>query len=350
MMRRALILYFGLICCFSSFGQVFEGRVYDKVTMDPIQGAYIYMNGTSIYTVTDSSGVFKLSLEKILNANLVVAHMAYEQVVVINPFDDMPKVFYLEEKKISFDEVHIVADRYSRGTKLSVFKEQFLGQSRAGRSCRIENEEDIIIKYDDDNNLIVAFSANPLVIHNDYLGYTIEFSLSKFEIKYRNGFSIETNNIQQTHFEGTSAYIDLKPYDISVKRRRDEVFRSSSVYFMKQLSNRQLKATNFKILNGFKQIDIDDCFVISEEGGFKSIYILRDMTVTRQYTGEVNAPIFGVVTVLNRGSQSEIVFLTNRILVDEYGNIDKIDKVIYYGDMGKQRVGDTLPLDYNYVK
>ena len=345
-----LILYFGLICCFSSFAQVFEGRVYDKATMEPIQGVYIYLNGTSIYTTTDSSGVFKLSPEKFINASLVIAHIAYEQIVVENPFDEMPEVFYLEEKKVSFDEVHIVADRYSREIKLSVFKEQFLGLSRAGRSCRIENEEDILIRYDTENNSMVAFSANPLIIHNDYLGYTIEFNLIEFEVKFRNGLSIEAINIQQSHFLGTSSYIDLKPYDISVKRRRDDAFRNSSVYFMKQLSNKQLKEGNFKILNGIKQMDIDDCFIISDEDGLKSIYILRGTTVTRQYTAEVDIPVFGVVTVLGRGSQSEIVFLTNRILVDEYGNIDKIDKVIYYGDMGKQRVGDTLPLDYNYIK
>jgi len=326
---------------------VFEGKVYDKSTREPLPGAYVYMNGTSIYTTTDSSGVFKLSIEKFINASLVVAHMAYDQIVVANPFENLPESFYLEEKRISMEEVRIVADRYTKETKLAVFKEQFLGMTRAGKMCRIENEGDIVIKYDPEEKVLTAYSINPLIVHNSYLGYRIEFNLVDFKITYADALSIENHNVVQSYFLGNSSFIDLEPYKVATKRRRDAIYKQSSVYFMKQLVNRDLESANFRILDGMKRIEIDDCFIITDQNGAKSLYI-RPGINDGLHSSEIGRTFRGAISVMGRGSASRIVFLTDRILVDQYGNIDKIGEIIFYGEMGDQRLGDTLPLDYNY--
>jgi hypothetical protein len=43
---------------------------------------------------------------------------------------------------------------------------------------------------------------------------------------------------------------------------------------------------------------------------------------------------------------SGIRFFTNTLLIDQYGNIDKVDKVFFSGFMGKRRAGDMLPMEY----
>ena len=43
---------------------------------------------------------------------------------------------------------------------------------------------------------------------------------------------------------------------------------------------------------------------------------------------------------------SHISFFTNTFLVDQYGNIDQGDKVLFTGVMGWARARDMLPKDY----
>ena len=55
----------------------------------------------------------------------------------------------------------------------------------------------------------------------------------------------------------------------------------------------------------------------------------------------------GVISVLNRNRiQSDIYFMTDSFLVDRYGNIEEIDKILFAGRMGELRAGDMLPIDY----
>ena len=349
MKRYILILYFGLICCFSSFAQLFEGRVYDKATMEPIQGAYVYMNGTSIYTVTDSSGVFKLSLEKFINAHLIISHVSYEQIVIENPYEYIPNVIYLKEAYVSFEEVRVVADQFSRAEKLEAFKSQFLGLTRSGRDCIIGNEEDIIISYNNDEKELRAYSLRPLTIYNNYLGYKVEFNIVDFRISYKEGYSIVNKNVTQVYFLGYSSYIDMKPYDIMVKRRRDEIYEQSPRYFMKQLVNRALEEANFRIFSRYRRVKEDECFLITDKPPVVSVHLLPQIRSSTSREN-INSMVYGNLKVLNKANESEIVFLTDRFLVDEYGNVDKIDKIVYFGYMGEQRFGGMLPLDYKYKK
>ena len=353
MKRFSLLLYLGLICCWTGSAQQirFEGTIYDKSTGEPLQGVYVYMNGTSIYTMTDSSGVFTLSLEKHINASLIIRHMAYEQVVIENPYKQMPGKIYLEEARISFEEVRVVvsADKFSRDEKLYAFKRQFLGLSKSGKGCKIENEEDIIISYDREERALKAYSQKPLIIYNNYLGYRVEFSLVNFKVLYGERDSIAEDDFIKFNFSGYSSFEDMMPYDVVMKRRRDEIYEQSSRYFMKQLVNRALEETNFKMFSRYKRVDADDCFVTIGDSSVKSVHLLSEIKNNRYYEN-ISSEVFGSVTLRNRVNESEIIFLTNRFLVDEYGNVDEIDNIIYLGYMNELRFGGMLPLNYEYSK
>jgi len=346
MKKIILTLYLNFVCLLS-IAQTFEGRVLDSATKGPIAGAYVYMNGTSIHTSTDSNGIFKLTLEKFINTDLVISHVAYEPVVIENPGKGVPKEIYLQEAHIAINEVHVIADQFSRADRLKVFRAQFLGTSRGGQGCVIENEDDIVFEHDSKKMILRAYSKRPLTIYNNYLGYKIEFNLVDFQARYLiAGVPVVFQDIVEAYFLGTSSYIDMKPADNTVKRRRDDVYKSSSLFFMKQFANKELDKTSFKISDGQKRIkDIYEHFLITDEYSVKSVSLNFD-TKANEYSSEVNSEVYGRIFVGSGTSLTEILFLTNKFLVDEYGNVDKINDIVYSGYMGEQRLGDMLPLDY----
>ena len=68
---------------------------------------------------------------------------------------------------------------------MKVFRAQFLGESKAGSSCKIENEKDIVLYYDASNNTLNASSRNPSRIQNKYLDHYANFHPEDFKIEYK---------------------------------------------------------------------------------------------------------------------------------------------------------------------
>lgn len=44
--------------------------------------------------------------------------------------------------------------------------------------------------------------------------------------------------------------------------------------------------------------------------------------------------------------KSRIEFLIPFIYIDSYGNYTDVDKILFSGAMGEQRIGELLPFDY----
>ena len=61
---------------------------------------------------------------------------------------------------------------------MALFRNQFLGTTRAGSKCTIENEDEIYFSYDNDKFVLIAYADKPLIINNPYLGYKVYFDLT----------------------------------------------------------------------------------------------------------------------------------------------------------------------------
>lgn len=364
-----LIIIFVLSCCRINAQIHFTGTIYDKATNVPIPDVYVSFNGTTAYAITDNSGKFELTFSQRLNTQLVFSHIAYHTVIIENPFDDFSEKFYMEQRINTLDNVVIKAnqDPFTREEKMKAFKEQFLGNTRAGRSCMIMNEDDIQLRYNAQTNTLSASSDKPIDIINEYLGYRILITLVDFKIEYSNRnivrqttssvpMSINTirptsppsqgrNDLQnsyvtlnrydilQSSYSIMSFFIDLSPDNERIKGRRDEAYSRSSTFFFSNLANNTLNDNNFKIYKDRSQIDPRLYFTIKDSLSLKIIQLIPVDTRLE-------------IRVLYKNGQSTISFYTNTLIVDQYGNIDKFDKVVFTGLMGQTRVGDILPLDY----
>jgi len=356
----AVILF--LWGCFAS-AQVIKGVVCDETTKKPIANVHVYLDGTSINTVTNASGRFELRPKSEINTQLILQHLLYKTASINNPFRGLPDTLYIEERIYDLTEVTVSADRFTRKQKMKAFREQFLGMSRAARSCTILNEDDIELYFNMQTHTLLASSDNPIVVVNDYLGYKVSFTLIDFRTQYDlSVVSLNNEDVYKSFFAVISSFTDIAPDNGRIKRRRENVYELSSNYFFRCFSNDSLKENRFTLFNKQFPIDHRQYFTTKDTLMQKKISIIPETDINKEMTSssgpkatvtvkglDSGPKLTGVISVLNRNRiQSDIYFMTDSFLVDRYGNIDQIDKILFSesGQMGKLRAGDMLPIDY----
>ena len=342
-MLKIVILFLTIFSCFLSGAQVLTGTVYDETTKKPIPGVVVYLDGTMISTYTDTLGKYKLVPKEKINTKLVFHHVVYDDLVEPDPFGTPSGIYYMKEKINILDEIKIIAEAegYSHAQKMRAFRDQFLGLTKAGSSCQIINEDDITLTYDSKTQKLSASSETPLIIINNYLNYKIMFTLKGFWIQY-NSSKMATANIEKSFYAGYSSFTDLSPEDKKIKRRRRDIYDNSPNYFFKKIATKSLSNTNFKLYNkNFTLTNQSLHFHVKDTLSQTMIKIKPDSNMDVFKTEG-----FTINVMYNERVVSEITFFTDSILVDSYGNINTIDKVLYRGYMGQMRVGDMLPLNY----
>ena len=347
-MRGLILILVACTLCPSLHAQTIEGTVYDTKTKEPIVGVVIYLDGTSIVTTSDINGSFRLVVGSIINTTMVLSHLSYESLIVEKPFEHREKTFYLKEKMNLLEEAKVVADRFSRADKMRVFKEQFLGTSAAGKSCIIVNEEDIVLNYDHATNTLVGFSNNPIIVENRYLAYRVIFDLRRFIVQYSK-MTLQIADATKVLYKGTSSFFDQSPFNIMIAKRREETYLRSSQYFWRNFVAEKPDNTRFKIYNRYRQIDVNEYFIVSDIASQKRVMVIPETNLNKGHHRVLEGTIYGVISVQsNRNYRSEVVFLTNHFFVDQFGNPDPVDHLMFFGDMGDQRLGDMLPMDFVY--
>jgi len=276
----------------SLYAQTVSGTVYDSVTKEPLLGASIYFEGTTIGGITNEQGKFSLYTDITSTSQLVVTYLGYTD-VVLNASGKKPLTIYLVSKEESLDEVVVTATPlFTREQLLMAFRRQFLGTTKAGKSCKILNEETLRLHYNTSKNQLIVSSNEILRVKNPYLGYEIRFRLYDCKISYFRK-SISPFDVKQSYYAGTSFFVDEKKDIRKYKKRRQEVFEGSSTL-------------------GIKKVQLTGPVAILYDNKKRS-------NVRPKYT---------------------------HYTIDGFGNFYPPDALVFSGLMGQQRLGDALPLDY----
>ena len=342
------ILLFFLISTPSLYSQILEGTVYDKQTGEPISQVSVYLSGTSMRTVTDKGGKFILNIEKTINADLIFSHVSYDIIALVNPFDEDLDKIYMIKKDNNLKEIVIeVSEILSREEKLKMFKREFLGNTKAGKACEILNEDDIVLRYNDEEKVLSASSERPILIKNKLLGYEISYEIIDFSVQYAKGLTLSLEPL--TFFmRGHSVFTDMAPNNNKIKRRRKSTYKKTSSFFFLSLVDMAIEQEGFEILNGKEaEVDIYRGLSIKDTLSMRKVSIKPMSSVSyippelRSYTPAAFIHIYNV-----DGGWSNLTFLTETFLVDQYGIPDTIDKLVLSGNFASRRIGDMLPLDY----
>lgn len=331
---RFFLLFCFLIFVNTIYSQNIQGRIIDANTKEPIEGASVYFDNTTIGCISNNIGEFEIPFNESINTPLVISFIGYKKQVVTDYNLETNLKIKLEEELSTLNEVVIDSkDSWSRKKKLEQFKLQFLGFSSNSLSCKIRNEDDIILRYLEADNILVASARRPIKIYNKNLGYEIEYDLQEFEIQYEiSSGSLKINSVSSVFYFGTTFYKSDQENNKILKRRRNAYY-GSMLHFMRSLLYHKLEENKFSLLYEKK--------VVAAEN-FISKYATNDPSIYK-------ARIFKPLTIIyesNVARQSSVIPNQIYFYLDLNGGYSPIEALTFTGEIGLNRFGDTLPLDY----
>ncbi|WP_298493208.1 carboxypeptidase-like regulatory domain-containing protein [uncultured Algibacter sp.] len=331
MTPKSLVVLAFLFLGFKGISQTFNGVVLDALTNKPLETATVYFDNTSIGVITNANGQFSIQYSNALQSPLIISYLGYEKQIIEDYRNVNNVTILLKEAKQTLKEVVINAnDGLTRKQKLRLFRKEFLGFSRFGNSCKILNEDDIIIRYYKKAKKLTAYAKGPIRIQNLALQYLVEYDLTFFEIY----FDKDIYDTKSVRFVGNSFFKNLKS-DIEKKtlKNREKAYSGSRLEFMRALYSEELEDKKYEIFLKNLKVNPWNFFIMDYKNNSKIKKV------------SLNQP---VDIIYNKIEQSTIEFLTPNILIDVYGNFNNVTKIRFTGVMGSQRIGELLPFDYAF--
>lgn len=335
-MKYFVFFFFGF---YSLCAQVTIKGFVTSGNNEPLMGASVYVNGTTIGTTTDDKGYFDIKIPSNINAVLVFSYFGFitEYIKISN--ESYTKNIVLKEDLKELKEVVVNQNKFSRKQMLQLFREQFLGINKAGRNCKILNEEELYFDYDKKSFTFKAYADKPLIIENVFLNYKIQFQLMGFECVFFR-LSIVSDDVTSSLYVGTSFFTEISNDKLFLKRR-DESYEGSSLQFFRNLVSKKWGKDDFLLFEDKFITDPANQFKISrEEGQYK-------VAVTKQPQNLHKKGFIAEFSMLyKKKQQSKIIFFTNTFYVDKFGLYSNYENIYFSGDITKKRVGNMLPSNY----
>lgn len=347
--KIASLLLFALSLHPGTMAQTVSGVVSDNKNL-PIPGVSVYVDGTTLGTITNAHGEFSLVLKSKVNSPLVIRCLGYETLTLQDYHGNRGIKVQLTPKPYQIKEVVVKKDRFSRKQKMRAFRAQFLGNTRAGRSCKIRNENDISLFYNEGCNTLYASSEKPLIIDNSHLGYTITVHLVEFNAVFSRT-SLRNEHLKSSLFLVTSLFEDKGGQNPKFKKRRERSYLGSGLHFFRNLAANKWGETEFLLYNGSHPAIPSQFFTVTDTLDYKKVLIQRNIqlggvTISTK-GGNAAIPFKSTFNLLYRKRrQSQVIFRTNTLYIDKLGLISSPGLVQFGGEIGRKRLGDLLPADY----
>src|SRR6187200_876679 len=252
-MTRFFLLLLCILFIQNSFSQQFyiRGRVTDGETLATLKGASVYINNTTVGTITDDKGDFELGPFQPGRYEVVASYVGYDALLYSAEIKTagIRITFKLEKKEEVLREVLVLSSEL-RKRYLDIFKKYVIGVSVAADHCQIKNIEEVQFASGETKDEIVAYTEKALEIENPELGYTIHFDLIEFY------YNKATNG---AYFFGYTRFVDWGKDEKTKKkwiRKRKQAYEGSTVHFFRSLVNKNLakeRFTVYQLLNTQKE-------------------------------------------------------------------------------------------------
>jgi hypothetical protein len=326
-LKKIILVYFLVIIHFVAYNQVIKGKILDKETGNPVFSAAVYFNGTSVGTLTDVDGNFRLDIMKFGSMPLSISAVGYYSVSLPKFSTTEPNVIYLNPRTFELDEVVVNEKSHARERKnnLMIFRDIFLGTTDNSYFCKISNENDIKFTYSSEKDTLKAFSIKPLLIDNKALGYKITFYLDRFDYNVKDSIFIIEGEIQFKEYPTAN-----KSKGNSFDRKRKSAYLGSRMHFLRTLWFNEIALTGYKLWNS-----------ANDTLGYKNLVSESDLhSKYLKYHGRLG------IYYNPAGEESLMIFLKDSILFDPNGFFEP-NGISWEGAMARQRIGDMLPYDYS---
>jgi hypothetical protein len=207
-----------------------SGVVRDSATNEPLGGASVFCQNTTLGTTCNKQGEFILSL-KPGGYDLIFSYTGYATQTVRVSEGKMMDVIMVKEDK-SIGEV-VIKNSYEVADGLEkygdFFKQHFIGTTPNALTCELLNPQALKFFFYKKSNRLKVLATEPLQIANLALGYQLRYQLDSFVYWY-------STNINT--YRGYCLYTEMDGVD-SVKKiwaaNRANAYRGSKLQFMRSV-------------------------------------------------------------------------------------------------------------------
>lgn len=337
---------------------VVKGKVIDKNTKAPLQGASIFAQNTTLGEASDASGNFSIRLPE-GGYSLAVTYTGYEtESIRIShaSSQDSNLVFELSPKEKALEEVSVaISNEVQDGWQKygGFFSDNFVGQTKFAKQCVIKNPEVLHFYFNKKRNRLKVMAKEPLVVNNFALGYTLKFAIDSFT----NEYNTKTNLfIGYPLFEEMQGTPDQQETWI---KNRAIAYKGSMLQFMRSLYSRTLQEDGFELQFIIKNNNEEIPIPLKNLYGALN-YSKDDSTNTVEFFPNQNE-----VAVIYNNAKPEDAYIEQEapakknfqlstlnfapgesIVIEQNGYYYDQTDIITNGYLGFKKMGDMLPYDY----
>lgn len=226
---------------------VVSGQVMNLDNNQPMQGASVFAENTTIGTTTGADGKFNLYLPP-GGYDLIVSFTGFgteRRRITSSDTQNQNLSFSLKPKEKEMEAVAVIAttevkngwEKYG-----NFFVENFIGKSENSKDCSIKNPEKLHFFFSRKRNRLKVTSEEPILVENRALGYTVHYALDSFTYAY---------NTQVAYYTGNPLFEELTPVNDDQQQvwvsKREKAYRGSILHFMRSLYQKRIEEEGFQV-------------------------------------------------------------------------------------------------------
>lgn len=360
----SLLTFLGLFnFVFAQTGTI-TGLVKDAETGETLPFCNVFINNTTISTVTDMDGEFVLSGLEPGPLELGFSFMGYvaeTRKVTLNPGGNLTVNLSMKPFATELSDVEIKASRDKTWERdLRKFQNLFIGIDDAAAKTQILNPWVIDFPAATEKGAFVAKADLPIEIENRYLGYKITFNLNEF-------FDSPTNY----RIIGAARFEEMKPATDAEKsiwdKNRADVYRKSPMNMFRAILSGNQEREGFYLYGdkagGSASRNMRSDIFANELGNSVVVYKADPLVTPTSPPGQYFINLKGRIEIhyqkgfaqanTYKDAPYPVSWLEvsgGKVKVRGNGMVMNPQDLVFSGDMDRKRISNLLPLDYNSEK
>lgn len=338
--------------------QSITGQIQDSKTSEALPFANVFINNSTIGTVTNANGEFELTIHEPGLYEVVFSYVGYESYRRKVTVSDRPLamgVIKLVPDEVQLNSVEVVSKRDKEWERnLKKFKKVFFGDGKQGNSCVISNAWVLEFSTGRAGEFVAKASA-PIEFTNDALGYKVFFYLKNF-------WSTNDSYV----IAGDTRFTPLtsqNPKEIAKwEFNRSSAYLHSTHHLFKAIVNRQMNGEGFALYSqiiGADNPNVRSSVFNSEIGKKVAVYDTMGIVQPDAQNGYYRISLKGHLEIHYSKFRSDVPFYSDFtgpvswldvrngfVVVNSEGYPKNPSDVVVSGAMSANRVAQMLPLDY----
>lgn len=348
------LLLFLISIPFISQAQItISGKVIDSASREPLQGASVFAQNTTLGTVTNKDGEFSLQL-KSGGYELIFSFTGYQNKeirITDNKSQQLELEMIKEDKtlgEVVIQSSNEVADGWEKYGDF--FLSHFIGATPFAEKCTLQNRDAVKFYYYRRSDKLKVLATEPLLINNEALGYDLRYQLDSFVYYYKTDLSAYRGTCFFTEKLGTVSQAMVW------KENRDKAYFGSRLHFMRSFYDSTVKQDGFTVdllddndKNKFNRLVnplAEEYYSVSDSLDEVEMYYPRKISVTYTKAGPENAYLQQYKLPLDVGVQISYIDILNPVAIKQNGYYYDQKDWINQGYWSWKNLADLLPYDY----